>query len=112
MSIYVGGNIKHNCPSVAFLFRTGRLRTLSFGAKISVHLSEALRECCGNCTKYDQVTLSPPLSDVPKAVVDTLDIIYPVYSQLNAIEFDEQFNFIPVLRFQHHLGINSAKIST
>ena len=78
------------------LLKTGRISKLSFGSKISVQLSEALRHCCGNCTKYYPILLSSPLSKVSKSIIGDLDVIYPVYSQRNSVKL-HGMNFIPVL---------------
>ena len=77
------------------IFRTGRIRTLSFGLKISTEISEVLRRCCGNCTKYHEIPLLPPLTDIPMSILGQLDLIFPVYSQPNVRE-SHGLKFVPV----------------
>ena len=87
----------NKCGVCRHVYKVGRIYRLSFGAKISVQVAQMLQRCCGLCTKYHQTNLLPPLENNNKTIVDTLDIIYPVYASPDA-QHVQGFYYIPVLK--------------
>lgn len=82
-------------PPCRRVFKVGRLRRQTFGAKTLVQISEMLHRCCGDCTKYKRINIDRPLHDLNDTELDEYDVIYPVPAQKQTNELYDRY-FIPV----------------
>ena len=80
------------------LFKTGRIYRRSLGTTIATHISEMLRRCCGNCTKFYQTNLLPGQDETNKTVVQEFHFVYPVYG-ISTVKSIQGMHFLPVLNF-------------
>ena len=62
------------CQRLYTVLRTGQ----NFGLKVEVELSEMLRKCCGNCTKYHKVVLpkDTPFHTLKRTALKRCDLSY------------------------------------
>ena len=78
------------------VYKMARIYRQSFGAAISVHASEMLTKCCGDCPKHHHTKLLPPLDLQNLTYLQSFDFIYPVYG-IASVRNMYGFNFLPVL---------------
>lgn len=79
------------------VFKAGRMRGQSFGAKTLVRISDMLSRCCGKCAKYYRQDIFVKLPDLNVSVVEEFDIVYPVLGRFSEKEM-YGFHFIPVFK--------------
>ena len=79
------------------IFKLLKISRRTSGTKMTVQISNLLKRCCGNCSKYHIKYSDRPLSDlISDEATKNIDIIFPVPSTSANTKEMLGFHFIPV----------------